>query len=143
MGEAQHSPKGETRYSPSRRYSLRSYASLRLLRPRSVKNIVDSRPNGCDSPYFFPCRTRFISRRERSRSKHSALRVNRLLFVRKYHNSKAYAQAKIKGEHLLPFDFWSRCNIRQRAKQDIRLREDTRFARMRTCDFYVLVRSKI
>ena len=34
--EVQYSPKGETRYSPSRRYSLRSYANLRLLRPEQI-----------------------------------------------------------------------------------------------------------
>ena len=81
------------------------YKVLRLLRPRSVKNIVVYDTSVSYTPYFFPCRTRFISHRERSRSKHSALRVERLLLERKYHNFKAYTQAKIKGEHLLPFDF--------------------------------------
>ena len=93
--------------------------NLRLLRPRSVKNIVVYDTTVSYTPCFFPCRTRFISHCERSRSKHSALRVKRLLLERKYHNFKSITLRKNqRGANAPPLIFG-------------------RGDKIRTCDFYV------
>ena len=57
-------------------------SNLRLLRPRSVINIVAYATAVAYAPYLFPCRARFFAHRARSRSKHSA-RVERFSSSRK------------------------------------------------------------
>jgi hypothetical protein len=46
----------------------------------SVKNIVALLPFGRNSPYFFPCRTRFIAIQARSCSKHLVFHATIILY---------------------------------------------------------------